>query len=232
MGVRPWLALLALCSLASARAAPFRLPRGTDTYFIEDAGAYRRLLHFAPGAAYSEIDQDRTTNAETDRGAWEQDARGLILLHPVFHALRPRALVAGPLALVLDRPGALEAAPLLADSIRAFLGRNEAGVFAADDARELDVRPPGFDAPLSLVRTSSAFARADLESLLRQIDDLLWSLRMNTTILQPALVGGQRVLILAGPVYQPPQYGFAQVDARTFARTAGAYVPLRSLGHP
>jgi hypothetical protein len=229
VGVRPWLSILAwLAALPLA----FHLPRGTDSYFIEDAGAYRRLLHFSPGAAYSEIDQDRTTNAQTDRGAWEQDARGLILLHPVFHALRPRALVAGPLALVLDRPGALEALPILAEGIRAFLSGAQAGIFAADDARELDVRPPGFDAPLSFVQSSSAFARADLESLLRQIDDLLWSLRMNTTILQPARVGDRRVLFLAGPLYQPPQHGFAQVDERTFARTAGAYAPLRSLGHP
>jgi hypothetical protein len=50
--------------------------------------------------------------------------------------------------------------------------------------------------------------------------------------LKPALVGGRRVLILSGAIYQPPLYSFAQVDARTFARMAGAYAPLRSLGHP
>jgi len=242
-----------LAALASTPdAAPFRLPRQTDSFFIEDALVYKRLLHFERNGVYHEIDQDRWTSAETDRGTWEQDSHGAVLLHPTTRALRFRALFAGPLTVVLDRPEALPALPLLRDAIHAFLARSEDAVFARSGVDEMRVRPPGSGESIGLLSIDphvETFARAELESLQSQLNDLLWSMATNTSILEPVRLGNCDLLVLRGAVYQPPElarlrrerhlpagqpppFCFARVNAPAFVRAAGTYRPFHPAGSP
>ena len=218
------------------------------SYYLQDNLVNSCLLAFAPDGTYRQIDVDRTTSAETDRGKWERDGQGNLLVHPSRDGLRFRALVSGPLTIVLDRPGTLTLLPLLADLARRFLADNEDSVFARTGIAEIEAGlPEGSVAnALWIEAEAETFSRADLVDLARQIDDLLWSERTNTYILSPVTKTSPALLVLRDahfqaadlprvrqefrvPPGQAPPFYFARVDAETFARRAGRWKVLPPL---
>jgi hypothetical protein len=231
----------------------FHLSPHTATFFIQDNLVYSRLLDLEPGGIYRQIDVDRSASAETDRGTWEQDAHGAVLLHPARGSLRFRALTSGPLTIVLDRPGVLEMLPALAGAIRHFLAGTEDEVLASKDVAEILAAAGALGAPpasaLAIDPKAETFSRPDLISLAHQIDDLIWSERTNTYILAPVPNAAPPLLALMDARFQaqdlpavrqeyrikpgdaPPFY-FARVDARTFARQAGRWQVLVLPGQP
>ena len=248
------LLLAATCCLRAHSAAfhGFHLPAQKAAFFIQDNLVNSRLLDLEPGGTYRQIDVDGSVAAESDRGTWEQDAQGAILLHPTLSALRFRALSAGPLTIVLDRPGVLPTLPLLAGGMRRFLAQSGDDVFARSGIAEIGTALQTADVPplaLSIGQEAETFSRADLLSLAHQIDDLLWSERTNTYILSPVPNAFPELLVLQDALFQardlprvlheyrvkpgqsPPFY-FARVDARTFARRAGRWKVLRLPGGP
>jgi hypothetical protein len=253
-----WLtaALLVLASPAHTAAAAtpgtFRVSQRDGAFFIQDNLVNSRLLDLEPGGAYRQIDVQRNSAAETDRGTWEQDAHGAILLHPTRDALRFRALTSGPLSVVLDRPGVLPALPALARAVRAFLAHSEDDVFASADLGQIQTSAASSGAPalaLSIDPKAETFSRADLGALVHELDDLLWSERTNTYILSPVPNTSPLLLVLQDARYQapglaavrreyhvaakqaPPFY-FARVDAQTFAQRAGRWKVLAWPGAP
>jgi hypothetical protein len=227
-------------------AAQFHISPRTGAFFVQDNLVNSRLLDLEPGGAYRQIDVDRTSSTETDLGTWEQDAKGAILLHPTCDGLRFRALFSGPLNIVLDRPGTMEALPSLAAAIRRFLAQSDDEVFSRTGISEIQAALPTQDASgpaISIAPDAETFSRADLISLGRQLDDLLWSERTNTYILTPVTKEPPVLLALEDARFQaqdlprvrqeyrvkpgesPPFY-FARVDARTFARRAGRWKVL------
>ncbi len=209
---------------------------------------YSRLLDLEPAGTYQQIDADRAGAAETDRGTWEQDPQGAVLLHPTRDSLRFRALTSGPLTIVLDRPGVLPTLPALAKAIRLFLDGTRDDVLASKDVAEIQAVPDGPEEAaaalaLAIDPRAETFSRADLLSLAHQLDDLIWSERTNTYILSPVPNASPPLLVLMDALFQaqdlpairrqyrvkpgeaPPFY-FAQVDARTFARRAGRWKVL------
>jgi hypothetical protein len=247
------LLVLACPAPAPARtASPFRISPHEGAFFVQDNLVNRRLLDLEPGGAYRQIDVDRTSAVETDRGTWEQDAQGAILLHPTRDALRFRALTSGPLSVVLDRPGVLAALPALADTIRSFLAQSEDDVFAAADLAQIVAAAKSSGVPalaLSVDPKAETLSRLDLVSLTQQIDDLRWSERTNTYILSPVLATSPPLLVLQDARFQardlaevrrayhvargqaPPFY-FARVNAKTFAQRAGDWQALGWPGVP
>ena len=126
---------------------------------------YRRFLALMHDGAYRQINQDRAHCAEADAGKWEQSADGTLRLHSAHRALRFRALLAGPLSVVLDSQEKLDRLPSLAAAIRRFLDGTGDAVFAEPTMAEFDGQGLVVLAP-----TAETFPRADLESLVRQID--------------------------------------------------------------
>jgi hypothetical protein len=248
-------ALLVMVCSAHAPAATndkLRLARHEGSFLVQDNLVNSRLLDLEPGGAYRQIDVDHASAAETDRGTWEQDAKGAILLHPTRDALRFRALTSGPLGIVLDRPGVLAALPELTQAIRSFLTQSEDDVFATADLAQIQTAAASAGVPalaLSIDPKVETFSRPDLISLTRQIDDLRWSERTNTYILSPVPATSPPLLVLQDARFQaqdlpavrrayhvargqaPPFY-FARVDARTFARRAGRWKALAWPGAP
>ncbi len=234
-----WLALL-WSSGGSGLGAPggaLRLPKGQDCFFVEDNFAYSRYLSLSHDGTYRQINQDADATVEADRGTWEQDARSVVLLHSTHRGLRFRALLSGPLTVVLDSPGKIDALPGVAEAIHRLLAGSEDAVFAAADAGELG----GLPAVVSVDRGAEIFSRAEVSGLCAQIEQTVQTERTRTYQLTPVRVGGRPlVLVLQGAVFGPervteicreyrvppgaaPPFYFARVDAREFARRAGVW---------
>ena len=232
----PWLAICALLTFHG-----FRLPAHHDAFFVEDDLVYRRFLALMHDGAYRLIHQDRTACTEVDQGTWDQTSDGAVRLHSARHALRFRALLAGPLSVVLDSQEKIDALPRMAVAIRKFLDETRDQVFAAGNVRDLGaVVSPG----------AETFSREEAQSLLRQVEDTSESERTGVyTLAAVETPGGPTLLILRDAVFQagdlarvrhdypakgnaaPPFY-FARVDARTFAREAGTWQAFHFLGEP
>ena len=87
---------------AQAADPTLKLSKKQDTFFIEDDFVYRRFLQLARDGTYCQINRERTTGAEVDRGTWEQSADGTLFLHFTRGGLRFHALLSGPLAPACD----------------------------------------------------------------------------------------------------------------------------------
>ena len=243
-------ALLALLmpagTVLAAAAKGFRLPAHRDAFFVENDLVYRRFLALMHDGAYRQINQDRTACAEVDQGTWDQTPDGVVRLHSTRHALRFRALTAGPLTVVLDSQEKLNALPRLAASIRRFLDSTQDGVFRTVAADELGADP----ASVAVGQGAETFSRDDVQSLLRQAEDTAASER---TGVYPFMAvkppGSTALLVLQDAVFQAadqarvrrdypvkgndaPPFFFAQVDARTFAREVGSWQAFHFLGEP
>ncbi len=234
--------LLLLLSVVIGRSS-FSRPAA---FYLQDNLVDSRLLELRADGSYRQIDVDRTSSVEADRGQWERDSRGAVLLHPTFAGLRFRALRSGPLNVGLDGPGALACLPETVASMRRFLAANDDAVFVRGGIAEMTSGAPA-PGVLSIDANTETFGREELLSLARQIDDLLWSVHTDTYILSPVPDTFPELLVLqdaqfqagdvarvraayrVGPGQAPPFY-FAQVDARTFARRAGRWKVLPLLG--
>lgn len=238
--------LVALLLLATTARAEFRLPKNRDLYFIEDNLVYRRCLELMRDGAYRQIDKDRTSCREVDEGRWEQLPDGTVRLHALHHALRFRALLAGPLTVVLDSQAKLDALPALAAAARRFLTPTQDTIFAARTVEEY-AGPP---LTVAIDPHAETYRRDELFALLRQIDDAVSAERGGFYTFTPFKTpGAPLLLILQDAVFQadqlakvrqecfvkpgaaPPFY-FAQVDARTFVRDVGAWTVFRFPGGP
>ena len=223
--------------------AATHLPVGRDAYFVENNFVYRRFLALMHDGMYRQIDQERTHCAETDTGRWEQAADGTLRLHSTHHALRFRALLAGPLSVVLDSQEKLDGLPSLATAIRRFLDATGDAIFAAPTVADFDGQHL-----VALDPTAETFPRADLQSLARQIDHAAAAERTDTFVFTPLKpAGSPLLLILQDAVFEtgdlarvrsayhvalnaaPPFY-FTQVDAREFAREVGRWQEFRFVG--
>ena len=238
-------ALLAAVFLLPAFAgAAFHFPKDRDAYFIEDNLAYRRFLELRRDGAYLQINQDRTSCREVDEGTWEQAANGMVRLHSVHHALRFRALLAGPLTVVLDSQAKLDAMPSLAAAVRRFLASRGYMVFTPHTVDECNLSL----AVVAIDPGAETYRRDELTALLQQLDDATATERTGVYILAPSKRPDMpALLILQDAVFQasevarvcrdyrvkpgkvPPFY-FAQVDAPTFVRNVGTWTAFHFLG--
>ena len=242
--MKTWPIFLLACAAAvpPGRTAPvsLRLPKNQDAFFVENDFVYRRLLRLGRDGFYRQINRERNTAAEVDRGTWTQDPDGTVLLHDTHGGLRFRALFGGRLSLDLADPARFGGLPTAADAIRRFLAGTNDVVFAADALAESPLNTVG----ITLEPAVESFGRDDLESIARQIDDFAWCEQRQTfrlTLSKPA--GSPTLLIQRNAVFQaadlprvqrdyhvgrgesPPFY-FVQTDARTFAREAGTWQTL------
>ena len=238
--------LLQTSSGLSAAPKSVRLPKGRDSFFVENDLVYSRSLWLSSDGTYRQIDQDRSTSVEVDRGTWEQLADASVLLHSTYRGLRFRALLGGPLTLVLDSPEKIAALPAVSAAIHRLLANSEDIVFEAETAGELSVTP----AVVSVDRHAETLRRDDLLSLAAQIDDTIRVEQTRTYLLTPMLLtNGPLLLILRGAVFSPeqipavcqdyhvprgeaPPFYFAQTDAKTFANRVGRYWESRFPGEP
>ena len=232
-----WLSWPVLTAISAGTPAVPRLPKKQDLFFIENDFAYQRFLLLARDGTYRQINRERTVAAEVDRGTWEQDATGTVLLHFTHGGLRFHTLLSGPLAITLDNPQNFAALPTAANAIRRWLALSSNTVFAADNAPELGIAPFF----LTVDPKAESFRRADLESLARQMDDFVWSEQHRTFRLTPFKTpDGPVLLVQPGAVFQPadlervqgeykvahgqpPPFYFAQVSPGTFAHEAGSW---------
>lgn len=221
----------------SGTPSRLRLPKGRDIFFVENDLVSSRCLDLSHDGTYRQIDQDRTTSTEVDRGTWEQATDDTVLLHSTGRGLRFRALLAGPLTVVLDSPGKIAALPEVAAAIRRLLENWKDVVFTAKTAAELNSPP----ALVSVDRQAETIRREDLLSLALQIDNTVQTEQTRTYVLMPVrVVNRPLLLVLRDAVFGPEQissvyrdYGvphgaappfyFAQTDARTFASQVGRY---------
>ena len=155
--------LLAGHDTSGGTPGPATLPRGIDVYFIENDLVYARFLTLRRDGTFQQINKDPTACAEVDGGTWEQ-ANGIVRLHSVHHAMRPRALLAGPLCVVLDSPEKVAALSALATAAARFAESTEDRVFAASDVGEFSAPP----LVVTLPTGAETFTRADLVSLVAQ----------------------------------------------------------------
>ena len=167
-------------------------------------------------------------------------------MHSTYRGLRFRALLAGPLTVVLDSPGKLAALPEMAAAIRRLLETSEDVVFAAKTAAELNAPP----AVASVDQRAETIRREDLLSLAAQIDDTIRTEQTRTYVLTPRKADNRPLLlVLRGAVFGPeqiasvcrdyqvpcgeaPPFYFAQTDARIFANRVGQYRELQFPGGP
>ena len=222
-----------------------RLPAGQDNFFVEDDLVYSRSLCISHDGTYRQINRDSAAAKEVDRGTWEQASDATVRLHSTYRGLRFRALLSGPLAVVLDSPEKIAALPEVAGAIRRLLAAAQDAVFAADTAREFG----SAEAKVTVDRQAETFRREDLASLAAEIDDTIWTEESHTYVLSPVRPAGMPLLlVLKGAVYgvqevarvaqeykvkkgtAPPFY-FAQTKPQTFANQVGNYqdlpVPVR-----
>lgn len=235
--------VLAWAGSGPARAATPTVPRlakNQDHFFVENDFVYGRFLKLARDGSYQQINRDHTVAAEVDRGTWEQDAGGTLLLHFTRDGLRFRALLSGPLSIPLDPAQRVDDLAAAATAIRLWLTQSSDVAFATGSLREISVAP----VILSVDPKAESFRRAELETLARQIDDFVWSEQHRTYRLSvykpeklplllvtrdatfqiadfPRVQTEYRVL----PGQRPPFY-FARVNAETFAREAGNWQKL------
>ena len=223
--------------------AVVHIPGGHDAYFEENNLVYRRFLELMHDGVYRQINQDRTHCAEADVGRWEQAADGTLRLHSTHRALRFRALLAGPLSVVLDGQEKLDHLPSLATAIRHFLDATGDEIFEVHAVAEF-----GTQQLVAVSPAAETFPRADLQSLVQQIDHAADAERTGTytfTVLKTA--GSPLLLILQDAVFQPgdiasvrsayhvapnaaPPFYFAQVDTRVYAREVGRWQAFRFPG--
>lgn len=240
------LSILVAGRLAAAPDPGLRLPKNRDCFFAEDDLVYSRYLSLARDGTYRQINQDRDATVEADRGTWEQDAQATLSLHSTLRGLRFRALLSGPLTVVLDEADKLDALPALAAAIRRQLDAVPASVFDASDAGELAAPP----AAVAVDRRADSFSRPDLSNLLAQIECTIRTERTRTYRLAPLrLPGRPLLLVLQGAVFGPgraartcreyrlprhaaPPFYFARVDAPEFARRVGVWRKLELPGGP
>ena len=238
-----WLFWSAVGGMGFARAAvpaDLRLARKQDTFFIENDFVYRRFLQLSRDGSYVQINREHAVATEVDRGTWTQEADGTVLLRFTRGGLRWHALVAGPLSISLVDPQTFGALSTAAGTMRRWLAQSSDDVFAAEHLGEL-AQPPVM---LTLDPKAESFRRAEVEALVRQIDDFVWSEQnraFRMTLLKPP--GSPKLLIQRGAVFeagdlarvqqeyrvprgQAPPFYFAQVDAKTFAREAGPWQKL------
>ena len=229
-------------------AAPdrLRLSKGRDSFFVENNLVYSRCLVLLHDGTYRQIDQDHTNSEEVDRGTWEQADDDTVLLHSTLRGLRFRALLVGPLTVVLDSPGKISALPEISAAILRLLATSEDAVFAASTAAELNSPP----ATMSVDRQVETFRREDLLALVAQIDDTVRTEQTRTYTLKPVAIANRPLLlVLRGAVFGPeqiaavcrdyqvprgeaPPFYFAQTDERTFANRVGHYRECQFPGGP
>ena len=231
---------LATVTLQAAVQANLRLAKKQDAFFIENDFVYRRFLQLAHDGSYRQIDREHTAAAEVDRGTWTQDTDGTVLLHFTRGGLRWHALLSGPLSITLDDPQKYDALPAAAAAIRRWLARSGDDVFTPDDLHELPISP----LVIAVDPKAESFRRAELETLVRQIDDFAWSEQHQTFRLEIVRGPGLPILLSQhGAVFgqddlartragyrvprgQAPPFYFAQVSAETFAREVGSWHKL------
>ena len=225
---------------ATASTVP-RLTKNQDQFFVENDFVYSRLLKLARDGTYQQINRDRSVAAEVDRGTWEQDSDGTLLLHYTRDGLRFRALLSGPLAITLDPAQKVDDLATAASAIRRWLAQSSDTAFATGSLREISTAPVA----ITFDPKAESFRREELESLARQIDNFVWSELHQTYRLSPYKPGKLPLLLIPCdatyqiadlprvqteyrvlPGQRPPFY-FVQVNAETFAREAGNWQKLR-----
>ncbi len=231
-----------LVCVAQATAAPasLHLAHTRDAFFIENDFVYRRFLQLSHDGSYRQIDREHTASAEVDRGTWTQGTDGTVLLHFTRGGLRWHALLSGPLSITLDDPQKYGALPGAAAAIRRWLAQSGDDVFTPDDLHELRVSP----LVIAVDPKAESFRRAELETLVQQIDDFAWSEQHQTFRLEIVQGPGLPILLSQhGAVFgrddlartqaeyrvprgQAPPFYFAQVNAETFAREVGSWHKL------
>ena len=232
--------LLWTCDVLQAAGVDPLLPKTRDSYFVENNLVYSRYLHLRQDGSYQQINQDHTGSAEADRGTWEQTQGGIVLLHSTRRGLRFRALLSGPMSVVLDRPDVMAALPQLAKAIEQLLNTSEDAVFESQAARDLSVAP----ATVAVDRQAETVQRNELEALAAQIEDTIQTEQTHTYRLTPVRpAGGPLLLILQDAVYEPamvaqvkeryhvlaggsPPFYFAQTEVQPFANRVGRWREL------
>ncbi len=238
---------------ASAAMAPVRLSRTADTYFMEDDQVYARFLWFRADGSYRQINRDRASSEEVDRGTWAQAASGEVSLQPTNGMLAYRALSAGPLLITLTTQRQIDGLGALRQRMAVFLEANQDVIFAGTALTDLDgssdagVKSDSDDkAHIMIPGHTDTFNRNDLEDLLRQVDVWVLSKRTKRVLFDlVAPVGWPPLLLQRGAVFSgtrlpeasaeaahskgPPFY-FAQVSRRFFVREAGTWKPFENLG--
>ncbi len=235
-----WALTFGLDPAHAAVPTTLKLAQKQDAFFVENDFVYRRFLQLSRDGSYRQIERERTTAAEVDRGTWTQDTDGTVLLHFTRGGLRWHALLSGPLSIMLDDPRKFGALPTAAIAIHRWLAQSGSDIFPADNVHELPTSPVS----LALDPKAESFRRAELETLVRQIDDFAWSEQHQAFRLVPLKTVGLPILLIQrGAIFeagdlarvqreycvrrgQAPPFYFAQVDAETFAREAGPWRPL------
>ena len=247
--------VLQIFSTGTVFAEPERLSKSTDSYFMEDDQVYARFLWFKADGTYRQINRDRTTAEEVDRGRWEQDANGEVSLHPTNGMLAFRAVSAGCLLVFLDTQSQIDSLPALHDRITALLQSYQDLVFARTALAEVNVSDRSGNessmddaATISLSEQCDIFSRNDLLKLLRDIEVWLKAKSNNTFIFDfvPSLLAPP-LLVQRGAVFskellpnvrathhlkpsEASPFYFSRITRQTFLVRAGSWKPFANLG--
>ena len=225
-------------SLQAADPTP-RLSKSTTRFSSRTTSFTAGFLQLARDGTYRQINRERTTGAEVDRGTWEQSAEGTLLLHLYPGRIALPRPAERPACHHGRRPSKIDAMLASANAIRRWLAPSGDVVFAAENVDKIAV----FPLCSRLLRKPSPFAAATSKAWRGRSTIFVRTEQTHTFRLTPVDAGGRRLLVQEDAVFQaadlprvlteypvrtgrPPFY-FAQVDAGTFAREAGSWQELR-----
>lgn len=227
--------LLLLASHGMAVAEDVRLPRDRDTFFKHDGLTFSDFLQLRSDGSYRQIAREHLYTKEMDRGSWEQNDAGELILNSDLHF---HNINSGQLFISMWHRDELKALPELKERIQTFLKSNHSLDFLAKDVERIKEASLSFDPKTKIGRItvlgSKRVKRADLEGLLMGIDTFLSSDEKNLFAFVPLEYNRSIIFVeddraqlamkvvadeLARPPHpshHPDKHGYHEIDAARF----------------
>ena len=212
-----------------------RVSRDNNNYFKYDGGTFTHYLELRPDGSYRRVVRGQSYVEERDRGKWQQNQAGKLLLRSGQHF---QNISSGALLVSMWHRDRVEALPDLRQKIQVFLKAHRAQEFPVEDVE--GIKGIGMGGGLNVevgditVLGAKRVGRSDLEKLSSAIDTFLSSGEKNLFTLVPveyktgtiyveddrarlakSIIAGES----AGPsdsIQAADKYGYRKIDAAQF----------------
>ncbi|MDH5667938.1 MAG: hypothetical protein OEY86_08005 [Nitrospira sp.] len=241
------LGLLMFVGSAADVEAGSHLSKDSNNYFKYDGGSFTHYLELRPDGSYRRVVRGRLYVEERDKGKWQQNNTGKLLLRSDQHF---QNISSGALLVSMWHRDRLKTLPDLQRKIQVFLKAHRAKEFPTLDVeriRETDTGV-GLDAKIGDITVLGAkrVNRSDLEKLSSKIDTFLSAGEKNLFTLVPLEYKGATVFVednragiakaviadeLAGgadSVKAAAKHGYQKIDAAQFNEEMKAAPPMVS----
>jgi hypothetical protein len=212
-----------------------RLPQDRDIHLKHNGLTFSNYLELRSDGSYRQITREHLYIEERDRGSWEQNDAGELLLSSERHF---RNINSGKLFISMWHRDTLKTLPGLKQRIQTFLKRNHSQEYLAKDVERIREKSLSFDPKTKIgdimVLGSKQVKRSDLEGLLVGIDAFLSSEEKNLFTLIPLeykasiiFVDDDRAslarIVIADELARPPhpahtadKHGYYEIDLANF----------------